>query len=92
MKSYSVSLAQVLDARERRAAIQNKMLAGAGHGHCLICLTLNIAGEVKRTPMTRMLFGRGVRELKALDLRIADSFMLDEPTGSEGPGFLILMF
>ena len=84
MKSYSVSLAQVLDARERRAAIQNKMLAGAGQGHCLICLTLNIAGEVKRTPMTRMLFGRGVRELKALDLRIADSFMLDEPTGSEG--------
>ena len=58
MRSYSVSLEQVLDARERRAAIQNKMLAGAGSGRCLVCLTLNIAGEVKRTPMTRMLSGR----------------------------------
>jgi phosphoribosyl-dephospho-CoA transferase len=32
------------------------MLAGAGTGQCLVCLTLNIAGDVKRTPMTRMLF------------------------------------
>ena len=84
MKSYSVSLAQVLDARERRAAIQNKMLAGAGRDQCLICLTLNIAGEVKRTPMTRMLFRRGAEELKAQEFRITDSFMIDEATGTEG--------
>ena len=74
MRSYSVSLEQVLDARERRAAIQNKMLAGAGSGRCLVCLTLNIAGEVKRTPMTRMLFTRGVRELKEQGFRITESF------------------
>ena len=84
MRSYSVSLEQVLDARERRAAIQNKMLVGAGPGQCLVCLTLNIAGDVKRTPMTRMLFTRGTEELKAQKFRIADSFMLDEVTGTEG--------
>jgi holo-ACP synthase/triphosphoribosyl-dephospho-CoA synthase len=84
MKLYSVSLAQVLEARDRRAAVQNMMLADAGPGRCLICLTLNIAGDVKRTPMTHMLFTRGVKELEALDLRIEDSLLTDEPAGSEG--------
>ena len=83
MKSYSVDLGQMLDARERRVAIQNKMLEGAGPEKCLVCLTMNIAGDVKRTPMTRMLFNAGAEEMRSLGFRILKEFSLDEATGSE---------
>ena len=83
MKSESVDLGQMLEARERRAAIQNKMLEGAGLQMCLVCLTLNIAGEVKRTPLTRMLFDHGVELLESLGFSIAEKYFLDEATGSE---------
>ena len=84
MKPYSIDLEQMLEARERRVSIQNKMLTGAGDGQCLVCLTMNIAGDIKCTPMTRMLFKAGVEELEALGLMARESFFLDEPTGSEG--------
>ena len=83
MKSYSVDLGQMLEARERRVAIQNKMLEGAGPDKCLVCLTMNIAGDVKRTPMTRMLFDAGTEELRSLGFSILKEFSLDEVTGSE---------
>ena len=83
MKSYSVDLGQMLEARERRVAIQNKMLEGAGPEKCLVCLTMNIAGDVKRTPMTRMLFNAGAEEMRSLGFRILKEFSLDEATGSE---------
>ena len=83
MKSYSVDLEQMLKARERRVHIQNKMLEGAGPEQCLVCLTMNIAGDIKRTPMTRMLFDHGVKQLESLDFSIRDRYLLDEPTGSE---------
>ena len=83
MKSYSVDLEQMLAARERRAAIQSRMLSGADANACLVCLTLNIAGDVKRTPMTKMLFDHGVQEFEALGLSITDRSMTDEATGSE---------
>ena len=84
MRSYSVTLEQVLEARDRRVSIQNKMLADARPDGCLVCLTLNIAGEVKRTAMTRMLFDRGAAEMESLGFRIRSRRMLDEVTGSEG--------
>lgn len=83
MKSYSVDLGQMLEAREMRVAIQNKMLEGAGPEKCLVCLTMNIAGDVKRTPMTRMLFNAGAEEMRSLGFRILKEFSLDEVTGSE---------
>ena len=83
MKSYSVDLDQMLEARERRASIQNKMLEAAGPGGCLVCLTMNIAGDVKRTPMTRMLFDAGVAEMEAAGFSIDNKLILDEVTGSE---------
>ena len=49
MKSYKIDLDQMLEARERRVAIQNRMLEGIGPEECLVCLTMNIAGDVKRT-------------------------------------------
>ncbi len=83
MKSYSVDLEQMLAARDRRADIQNRMLAGAGPGRCLVCLTMNIAGEIKRTPMIRMLFDAGVEKFKAQGFSITEEYFLDEASGCE---------
>ena len=83
MKSYSADLEQMLEARERRVSIQNKMLSDAGDGQCLVCLTMNIAGDIKRTPMTRMLFDHGVELMESIGFRIRDRFFLDEVTGNE---------
>ena len=88
MKSFSADLDQMLMARERRASIQRSMLAGAGTGQCLVCLTLNIAGDVKRTPMTRMLFDHGMALMEALGFSVTDRLVLDEVTGTEA--FMLL--
>ena len=69
----------MLAARERRAALQHKLLQGGG---CIVCLTMNIAGDVKRTPLIRLLFDRGMAELMALDP--VKSLVLDDVTGPEG--------
>ena len=60
MKSSSVTLAEMLDARERRARAQADLLRQAGPSDCLVSFSLNIAGDVKRTPKTRLLFDRGL--------------------------------
>ena len=74
----------MLDARERRAAIQKNMLSEAGDDQCLVCLTLNIPGDIKRTPLTRMLFDRGIKEFDALGLTVCKKLIVDEATGTEG--------
>ena len=83
MKLYSVDLDRMLGARERRVSIQNEMLADAGPGQCLVCLTMNIPGDVKRTPMTRMLFDTGLAEMATAGFKIVKELILDEATGSE---------
>ena len=83
MKSCSVDLEQMLEARERRAKIQNRMLEGAGPSCCLVCLTMNIAGDIKRTPMIRMLFDAGVEKFRELGFSITDELFLDEVSGCE---------
>ncbi|MBQ2985772.1 MAG: citrate lyase holo-[Clostridia bacterium] len=45
MKLSSVTLEDMLYSRERRAALQRGLLQGAGC-RCLVCLTMNIPGEV----------------------------------------------
>ena len=82
MKVQRITLEQMLAARDRRAAIQNMMLDREG-GTCLVCLTLNIAGDIKRTPMTAMLFRSGLEMLDSLGFTAAGSRIIDEPTGSE---------
>ena len=85
MRVQKITLEQVLCARDRRVEIQNKMLMKAvpAENYCLVCLTMNIAGEIKRTPMTRMLFDRGAAEFSALDPEVIDSRIIDEPAGTE---------
>ena len=90
MRPSYVTLDMMLDARERRAAIQYDMLQALQPSSpdekstgCLVCLTLNIAGEIKRTPMTRMLFERGIAAFNALGLTVLQEHQIDEATGSE---------
>ena len=53
MKKYHVSLNEMLLVREIRANIQRQLLREGGR---LVCFTMNIPGEIKRTPLVRMLF------------------------------------
>lgn len=49
----AITLQQVLDAREQRAAVQNEMLKDLHSDHAaLISFTLNIVGPVKVFPYT----------------------------------------
>ena len=79
-----ITLDEMLAARDRRVNIQRDLLADAGPDFCLVCLTLNIAGDVKRTPMSRMLFDRGTAEFNKLGFKVAEHIEIDEPTGTEG--------
>ena len=82
----NITLEQMLAARDRRVEIQNDMLARggqAGGDFCLACLTLNIAGDVKRSPMIRMLFDRGLAEFDKLGLPVRENLEIDEDTGCE---------
>ena len=42
------------------------MLASADDSCCLVSFSLNIAGDVKRTARTRLLFDEGLRAFDAL--------------------------
>ena len=56
-----VTLPQMLEARERRAALQQELLRA--HGLPLVCFTMNIAGPLKDTPLIRRGF-----ELKTMEI------------------------
>lgn len=78
-----VVVEDMLAARDRRVDIQSSMLEEGGSDCSLACLTMNIAGEIKRTPMTKMLFDRGVSEFEQAGFEVIDHMMIDEFTGSE---------
>ena len=78
-----VVVEDMLAARDRRVDIQNKMLEEGGSDCSLACLTMNIAGEIKRTPMTKMLFDRGISEFEQAGFEVIDHMLIDEFTGSE---------
>lgn len=81
-----ITLAQMLDARERRAFRQQELLAK--YQSVLICFTMNIAGPVKNTPLIRRGFDAGERQLlnclHAHNIRCIYQETLHEPTGNEG--------
>lgn len=83
MKPSSVTLEQMLDARERRARAQAKLLREAPPSRCLVSLSLNIAGDVKRTPKTRLLFLQGLKAFDALGFPEIARRVTDEVTGTE---------
>lgn len=82
----SLSLEEILGARDRRAETQRQLLE-KGEG-TLICLTLNIAGAIKSAPLFRKVFEEGKRRIFA-KLRLEKAEILawterHEKTGDEG--------
>lgn len=80
-----VTLADMLDARERRAERQRALLAH--YGVPLICFTMNIAGPVKNSPLIRRGFDRGNtllrRALARERLVPLETVLTRESTGNE---------
>ena len=73
----------MLDARERRAQAQKELLLHADGNACLVSLSLNIAGGVKRTPKTRLLFDRAMKVFESFGFREISRRVTDEITGTE---------
>ena len=80
-----VTLPQMLDARERRAAAQQELIRA--HGLPLICFTMNIAGPVKDTPPIRRGFEEGCRlleeTLRQNRIAVPEQHKVREATGCE---------
>lgn len=80
-----VSLMQMLEARERRAARQRALLAE--YGRTMVCFTMNIAGPVKNSPQIRRGFLIGKRlledQLRASGTGILHAEAISEVTGNE---------
>ena len=73
----------MLDARERRAQAQKELLLHADGNACLVSLSLNIAGSVKRTPKTRLLFDRAMKVFESFGFQEISRLATDEITGTE---------
>ena len=80
-----ISLAQMLAARERRAARQRDMLRGGGKS--LISYTLNMPGEIKQFPLAQSFFRHGLarleRHLARRGVSVVKKECRFESTGSE---------
>ena len=84
----AITLQQVLDAREQRAAIQNEMLSDLeGDGAALISFTLNIVGPVKVFPYTILAYEAGLAAIREclmwLEAHITGFREVRENTGYE---------
>ena len=77
----TVDVADMVRARDERAARQREMLAE--HGNALVSFTLNIAGEVKRTSLSDYVFDGAVREIREALGEPAACVITREKTGSE---------
>ena len=77
-----LTLQEVLDAREARAAAQYRLLRK--HRQPLLCLTMNIAGPVKRWGTVDLAFRTAEEELdRRLAGRVAEKAVTDAATGLE---------
>lgn len=81
----TVTLNEMLEARERRASRQQMLFAR--YPVPMICFTMNIAGPVKNSPLIRQGFLLGDRclleQLNASGLTLLNRERYDEPTGNE---------
>ena len=81
MAFCEVTLKQILEARERRAALQRSTLAE--YGGALLCFTLNLTGPVKRSPLSDFSFMAGERMIAAQGWKPRQHIRLCQPTGLE---------
>ncbi len=77
----SPTLAQILQAREERAARQKRLLRRPDG--CLVCLTVNMPGAVKSCPASERIFSYGRLALYST-LPISYAQVHEGPTGYEG--------
>ncbi len=71
-----VTVPDMMEARERRAARQRELLTR--YGETLLCFTMNIPGPVKDSPLIRDGFAIGRQRLKQAFLRIGISPLHEE--------------
>lgn len=81
MQDCEVSLNQILEARERRAALQRSTLST--YGGPLLCFTMNLAGPVKRSPLSDFAFLAGERMIQSRGFHVRQHIRLRQPTGME---------
>ena len=77
----TVSLVQMLDARERRVQHQQELLAQ--YHKPLICFTMNICGPIKDSPLIRRGFARGRQLLRQQFAGKADAAVSGRRPGSD---------
>lgn len=77
----AVSLAEILEARERRSDLQKKLLAS--YSTTVISFTMNIAGPIKNTPLIERAFRCGLAKLMSVlgNDKILFEYFLSEPQG-----------
>lgn len=77
----AVSLAEILEARERRSDLQKKLLAT--YNSTLVSYTMNIAGPTKNSPLIERAFFSGLTELTSMlgKDKIIFEYSLSEPQG-----------
>ena len=81
MSWSQVNLTEMLEARDRRVEIQQRMLDKWGSP--LLCLTMNIPGPVKRTPAIRWLFEVGRQRILQWNFSLLEEYVSDNTTGCE---------
>ena len=80
-----VTLMEMLEAREQRAARQRALLDA--YGHTMVCFTMNIAGPIKNSPsiLRGFLLGKQLLEdqLRVTGTRVLYHEQIQEKTGNE---------
>ena len=80
-----VSLLEMLEARERRAARQQALLAK--YDRTMVCFTMNIAGPIKNSPLIRQGYALGKKllrqQLRASGIEVSYFEEIQEKTGNE---------
>ena len=83
--NMEVTLLEMLEARERRAARQRALLSA--YGRTMICFTMNIAGPVKNSPLIRRGYALGKKllrqQLRAAGIGVVYFEEIQEKTGNE---------
>ena len=65
MQDMTVTVADMMAARDARAQMQRRLLA-RHEGACVVCLCMNIAGPVKSTPAIEKAFAWGANAVRAV--------------------------
>ncbi len=85
MDDRAISLPEMLEAREKRAARRQAYFHSAVPGESLLQITVNIPGEVKNSDMIRRIYREAVRAVKELfpDARLLPESSENRRTGPE---------